>query len=52
MKEVAKNDVPEVSGGYVGPFVTDPTFPTPPDYPQGPIDIAGGDVPGAAGGKP
>ena len=41
MKEVEKKDAPEISGGYVGPLVTDDPGPgciTPvfPDYPQNP----------------
>ncbi len=37
MKEVDKKDAPAVSGGYVGPLVTDPpAYPIPPEYPQYP----------------
>jgi hypothetical protein len=46
MKEVEKSRTPEVSGGYVGPFVVDgPTYPDPPDFPSteefpdGPVEV-------------
>ncbi len=47
MKEVDKKDMPEVSGGYFGPFVTDPpTYPDP-GYPQTPVNdpLGEGDLP-------
>jgi len=46
MKEVDKKDAPSVSGGYVGPLVTDPPVEGV-DYPQTPfVDYGGeGDVP-------
>jgi hypothetical protein len=34
MKEVEKKDAPEVSGGYVGPLVEDPSVAPP--FPQNP----------------
>jgi len=40
MKEVEKKDTPEVSGGYVGPCITDPFVTDPPivsDYPKNPV---------------
>lgn len=48
MKEVDKKDTPSVSGGYIGPLVTDPpTYPIPPDYPPYPNGdpLGEGDLP-------
>jgi hypothetical protein len=38
MKEVEKKDAPEVSGGYVGPLVEDPSGSEPfPKFPTTPV---------------
>lgn len=36
MKEIDKKHAPAVSGGYVGPYVTDPPGDMVPDYPTSP----------------